>query len=647
MPTSKNKNKLTKKSNKNLILIIVVLAMLISWSFSYFYVKNTSENSTEVKNINTSFNLKWDIKVIEKWVRTGFWDFSLLGWKMMVFENWLKQKLSFWELVWKSEFNNEKLDFEMKNLDIISDNQKVFISLDKWVEKLSEILAYTKYSWLTEELNKNLGKWNYIMIDNSKAILKVLWELSKNKLIKELVIWVSTSNPSQYYLEHWVNEKLDEFLSNDKILDYLFLEWEKNESTDKVRLSLNTTICNDFWPVIVNLWNNLQWSIPLNMDEVSSDDIIKECTTWIKDINNIMWFLVQIYKEWDIDNWNFAFSITAWNILDIKLNYLNHIIDNWYLSLEAPDKSLSLNIKSDKKEGNASNLKIDYKNSWFKVVWEIVNWKWNIHFLGKEEWVYELLWDINISAYFISDYDITWKLKVGEWVESSFEAKWDFVEWWNINYLINEYWRFYKLNLDYSVVNKSYNIEYNDDSIAFISSYKDEVLSVQWHEKDSNWNKKWELDITIDNWKIKWFIKDDQNIDMVIIWDFTSLKGISLVIDEKIEDFKVEFKSKLKSLSELEFSLQFSEQWKELSKSILTIKVSKEDWFNVVHFNIDISWSDDFSVDANLKIEAKHWWVEYKVPENYKEININVSELLILPNTINSEELYADKKLII
>ena len=246
--------------------------------------------------------MKWDFSTTSKWKIDGSWSIEIQDGEIYSWENWLKQKLSIWSLSTNINIEGDEKKLEVKNMDIISNNEKVYLFIEKWFEKLSEL--WIKSPIITI-IKNNIEENKYVLINNSKPIFEVLWNLWENELINQLVLWSVTLNPNEYYTNNWVYEKLRESLKNDEIINYMFTNWETNKTTWKIPLILNKNICNDYWPVILNLWKQLKKSVPINIDNYSNDQIIEMCNTSIIEINKILPNLLKIYREWDIQNWNF------------------------------------------------------------------------------------------------------------------------------------------------------------------------------------------------------------------------------------------------------------------------------------------------------------------------------------------------------
>lgn len=669
---------------KKVVIWFLILSISLSW-FAYYSSKISSRLKANIlgvdsvngsPDLNYSFNLEWNFNAKKDWKIVESGNLKLENWQLYSSENWLKQRIS----IWKTEFS---ATWEYKNsailneLDIISDNSKLYFNVWEWKDRI--ISFYEKFIWkneLTSSIKNTLDEKKYVMFDNSKPILRILWDLSKNELIKNLAVSISTSNPEEYLKKLWSDKELKTFLSSDKAIDLIFKEWKISQNGNKINLLLNEKNCKTFIPLLENItkeiWSNIS---PLDWNS------LKDCEDSINEANKMLPMITQIYKEWDLKSWNFKFVMVQGNLFELNIDYKNHIIEKWSFESSYEDK-FSISVNWDKDKIISSLLKLNIDEDWVKVIWEIKDWEWKIDINWDLEWV-KINWFVKFSKYLPSEIDISGNWKVWYKMDLNFSIKWNYESWkmrysfinprkstekfiWNL-----EYWK-WTLNIDFInkddyAENLEWKFNYKDWKFSWIMNdieNKDNKVSINWYINSiEDFNIVFESKQTMSQnretlvksnlsyiwWKVKWdFIVDDKmsnwmhdiEIDIQLNGYLNSITDFDLKMDIKDKRWVESIILKWKELSKDEVDYYFSipkEIWNsnynEMINFNLNIKSSQKNWFEVK----DLVWrlevqSEKISADFNLKYSYKNGWVEYKIPTNFKEIDIKLTEMMTLPN---------------
>jgi len=649
-----------KRKNYKKYIIIIILLFVTLWS-GYAYLQTVwkiSLNSAmekiwwkdsiwlnENKIVNYLFGIDWNFEY--KNVNWNSWSgvINIVDGKIYSANKWLNQKISVWELNSNTYLNNENQNISIKNLDIVSDNEKVYFFMEKWYDQLISLFWDLSSTWTITDIKNSFDWKKSIMIDNSKQLLSVFWELWNNELIKNLIKWSVTSNSDAYYKEKWVYEMLNKYLMSDKFIDYLFIEWIKDENTLKTSLSLNKNVCTDYAPVVLRVLSNLKEQIPYNLTNLTEIQTIEECNKQITKINQLLPIFLQIYKQWNKENEDYKLVIASWNILDIQIDYKNNIIEKWSLLWKTPDESSYLKITWISSKILSSNIKFNYEQELIKVTWDIIDWSWSILIKWKNDKINNINWNINFENYKLSKYDIDMSMKVSKNDIMMLVAKWT-LESWNINIFSNTVWNFQKLSMVYDFLWKTYNLKYiewyNEDyqndwvldftwdnfdikwiNMMINSSYENKKFVLDWYQLDYDWSKKDEINIIYDNWKITWIAKDKNNFDLIISWDYINSKDFRLEIYDNLSKYNLNLSTKISWISTIEYILLAKQEEKEILNAVLKIVKSEESWYEVYVGSIDIL-IDDFYQD-----QIKNTWD-----------SIRISDLMVLRSWI--EQYYQD-----
>ena len=624
------------------VLISTVSASFL-WGYLYVYedinVINyiSWKDSKKTDELNYEFNISWKFQEKNNWEIISSWSLELNNWEIVTKNKWLKQRIK----IWKLKVSNTKENIEIKNLDMISDNEKVYYFLEQWFDKIIEQLPETN---TTKQAKEAFNANQYVMIDNSKPLIRVLGDLAKNDLIKKLAISLSTSNPSEYNKQNWVDKELKDFLTSDKLLDYIFLDWEYDSFSKKTPLTINPKICNDYAPVIENIIKEVQENNDLWLGMIW--DLWKDCSTSISKINIILPMLMKAYKSWDIKNWNFTLSISQWNIADINVVYKNHKINTWYTYLNNPDNSISLKINWDKDKIISSIFKVDYsidnkyENS--RIKWVITNWTWKITLNSNSMWLITN-WNILFKDYKLENYNINsnwWN----DFYKIKFTANWN-LEAWNINWSVTE-WdeETWKIKLNYT--KDTFLLDWFNDEAIFKVNYKKDNLDLYLMTKHPyTWKKDLETAFNYKDWIIDWYLKEKHS-DINIKWNIYNIHDYNIEIKENNSNSKLSLKWEKTSLKSAKHNFIYNENWEDIFSGRLNLKATKIKWFNTIKWSLNlnnIKKNEELIID--LGFDYKKWWAKYNLPENFKEIDISIFEVSPVPNYYELNKI--NKKLLL
>jgi len=627
------------KFDKKLKLILIIL-LLVSfvWVSSYFIfnwnltkIINFLPELSELKKSN-AINYTFDTKIDFK--NNDFtWAIEFKNWQIITQDSWLKQRLSIEEIKVKSPLVSATNS--LKNFDLITDkfNTYFFASDSNFV--LGTNTTGSFYSSIDNKYSSILKTWKYIKIDNSKPIINALWEkLSKDELFKDLIIWLSTSNPIAYYKESKTYEDLINYLKTDKILDVFLKNNIYDEKSKKTSLLINENLCQ-LSPFI----NNISKEFMPSFISIEEDN----CKKIIWDINTKIW-LLNFYKEWDLKAGNFKLILQQWVQLNIKIEYKDHKLDNWNIYLADPSaKELVIDISWDIKWIKKSLIKVDYSlEKTISIKWEIKDWNGDIILKSLDEKV-KLDAKIKLSKYNLDNYDIVLSAL---WSTRKLDvfAKWN-LETWKIDITYNEDIKS-KDNINFKLDYKKW--EYDLIFNSYANSYKSKLskdyfnfyVVLDWYYNASfEYNKSkiiWSIFINNNTWTKT----NSSNLTKILdltwnyknIWEFDLLFNITWLHSIETPLDKITIKAN-KTWDRYNYNLNWSLKDKELLKLSTYIENIK-DKFNM---NISLLASLGEKIDFVLNIEHKYdkWKAVYKLPEKFQEIEISIKDIIIFPNIEN------------
>lgn len=639
------------------IIIVVLLSVIFGW-YAYYVGKNvTGDNATiiekiesgikktvgvENNDINYSFYVKWNVEVIDNWDTTESGNFDIKEWKILSTHNGLQQRLQLWSV----DVNiNEEKKYSIKNLDIISKNERIYFFLEEWMnyysELINEIQLPSQAYWNIEPI---INSGSYVMIDNAKPLLKVFGKLTENDLMREFLIGLTTSNPQAYYASNGTDKKLSEYLSSDEMLNYIFTEWETNTVTGKTPLSINSGICKDYAPVVLAFMNDFYSSAGIDMGAMSAEEMVPVCEQQIVAVNTYLPMMLQISKEGDIVNWNYSFVMAQWNMLNVKVKYTNHLLDNWYTSIQDPMQQFSWTINGDKEWIISSVVKVAIDTPQWSLSGSIIDGTWKIIIEGEQENAYKVSGIIEFKDYIISNYDIIWYMDQF-WTTVDLSAKWN-IKAGNIKFIAKQ-WEEEILIFILKYTWLEHNLEYFVDNLSVTSVLKENKYDFVYKE-DINSGRKEEILFTYDSWKITWSIKDNYT-DTSLKWEVNSYNNFDIyIIENKNNGEDIHFTGSGNIETKLQYVFEVIQGDEKEVEIISTINKENKNWMTL--YNVWIEWGKlnqdwiEEGVKVDFTIGYKEWGAEYMIPESIQELDISVMEMMTLPNISSLKSMEMNKQ---
>lgn len=557
-------------------------------------------------DINYNYDIKWNYKLEKDWVTKEVWNLDISNLEIISLDEWLKQRINLWNL--KLDYKNledrsKNISIEDWKVDIIWNDEKTFIYLSWWIIDILQDILFID----TEEITKINESWTYAMIDNSKALKEMFWD-SWNDIINSLIIAFWTNNPIAYLEKDWTYDKIISLLKSDDLVNMIFEEWETE--SDKINLNIKKEICN-YINTKIYTYPEFKKTESMNLQESSKEN----CYASIEELNNKIYTFWEIYKSWDIENWDFNLYASLWKYINIDLKYEKHNIKEW--SIKSEDKDYKLEMSWDSENITSSNFKIDKDISWIKISWEIIKWNWELKINWKYNWELNINWTIKVSSYKIDDFNI--KASIDSWIYLiQLEAIWN-QEKWNIQLIIDpKNWDFQNYWWTQSYYFEYNNWEYKLDII-------NDLVTISWYYKKDKSHLKvilklwffWEQDEAVFNiynnkWKIYWDISEGKKWDKYkISWTY-----------ENTNNFDIKL---------------INEESKEESFIIKGIKENNKTTYNY-------SYSKDWvKITSDIEIEKYVWSWKHLSPWNYEEIWTMMPWSIMIPNLKEFEKYNLDE----
>ncbi len=607
------------KNNNNLVKIIVwvvVFALLGFWVFAFLAKDSNSPISSLVNKVtdtlstkkawdfNYDFKFNWKLEVFDEDGKV-MWSggLSLWEWKIYSSSNALKQRLTLKDL---EVMESGREVFKLDSIDMVSDYFKNYFNFESAQKKaLLKKLENLNYPLAREVASSLSNSWTYVMVDNEKAVLKTIWDLSKNEVIKNLFLASGLSNPTAYLEETWTLEKLEKELKTDKILDYLFKNnWEavKENWKTKQALILNDKVCVDYLPFVNNLFSQIS-KVSWDANPLWRWLKLEDCKQSLTDANSVLQFAMKIYKIWDLEKWNYDFVVSMWDVYESKITYESHNLKTWSIKSESPNKKdFSLNISWDASSVKNSLLKIDMENKflWIYVKWEIKNGVWDIKIdsKDKENWAFG---NIKVKDYYFENIDLKSLVNSKE----MFSLKW-------------------------KILKKEVNLKFNSDFREKINAelvYKDNYLkfSLDSQELKANFvcdNGKidWNADFWLEKLVLKWDYKNSKDFSFKLT-DWDNPEKNYAIFEAKKESKTIKYVARLVSDSVIEFSFDAN------------LSEGKKEDYKTINFDWEFVSQDkrNGKVKFSLELLYKKSSSKFETPSNFKEVEISYFEMTTLP----------------
>ena len=349
---------------------------------------------------------------------------------------------------------------------------------------------------------------------------------------------------------------------------------------------------------------------------MKEENLIDQCNSIIVQANQMLPAFIQMYKEGDVQGWNFKLAIVSWNIFDMSIGYKNHVIDNWYIVWKDPKNIVDFNMNWDASGVLLSTIKVDYSEGENTMTWQIVNWEWDIDVLLKGKLGY-LKWKISFKEYIFYSYDI--KAEIDENNSWELTASWT-LQSWKINWFVKDsYWQeIVKLDFNYDVI--YHNLDFLSEDLMLKSNYKDKNYDFKYRGIKRSWEEGEWIELSYKDGDISWGIFDWRGGVDTIKWKYNNLKDFNINIES--EDSKLVFKTEVISLSELNYIMMYKHKEETLIDSRVNIKEDDKGWYIV-----DINWY----IKDNI-----FWWYDNVSARNSKRI-LDLSLL-----STSAEQYYMD-----
>jgi hypothetical protein len=334
----------------------------IKYGFANLKKSATAMTGTEKKDdINFLFGLTADITVKKDGKTTDRTDIKIENGGILSRSDGLQQRIKLGKIELTSSGKTSE-NFSLKDLDVVSDNEKVYSFVGEGMDKLlsgsGTVSAVSKIGGKGAFISQLKGIYSqkkYAMFDNSKPMLRVLGDYANDELIRKIAVSLATSNPQAYFQKVGGNEDLKKFFLSDKAIGFVFQDGSQNSDGTKTNLTLNAQACKNLAPLMANLAKEVG---EMQKDD-SVDEFVQECEKSIGELQPFLSIATQIYKEGDVKAGNYKFVIAQGNIFELTISYKNHAVEKW--SVNGNDPKGQFTLKGNGDIGTISNslLKIN------------------------------------------------------------------------------------------------------------------------------------------------------------------------------------------------------------------------------------------------------------------------------------------------
>jgi len=577
----------------------------------YTWISSSTESiSWENKTINYWFDITSNIEIQQE--NTIIFDGKLDIKNAEIYANgsWLEQKISADWIELNINKDSDKIHYKITDLDIISQDENIYLYSQQNLEKIFTDLTQWKYPKYSEILKKIFSinkKRKFAHIDNSQAIKNNLSNLDENHWINKILTSLVTSNPKKYFEKNKLINILKQNIYNDKWIEYFFIENTKISDEKKKFFIINKEICTQISPFL----EKINFS---GIGEIQKKwNSYNQCVTNIQEINPFIALATQIYKFWDIENWNYDFVISQWNQLDIKFTYTNHILQDWNIFIQNPEKTIKISLLWDKFWIKESQILIDYIHEKTIIRWDIINGTGDIS-VKIDNKHQQISGDIIFQNYLLIDMALKWKWTSEKW-EMMFSTSWDY-KVWKIDYrVIKEKETIQAFNLNYA--DQTYKIDYISPTrnFNFLSDFDTFILGLA--EKNEDKTIKKEIKYVYDQWHITWHYRTS-DLEWNLEWEILSENNFQLKIEINKQDEIL--KLLLESQEKSNFQVKYTAKWTLQDEVLFELNADKITQENI----IKIKFSSEF-----IKNEIKN---NYRLPEKIEQIDINLDQIIVLPN---------------
>ncbi len=596
----------------------ILSAVVLVWFGGYsYFVGNKINPETSffdtmqlwMQNLDTSFETKKAAFDIQGTLEINRSDALIFSWSMDVKNiNILSQNQALQQRISADEISIETNNSQQNIvwLDIISQNTKNYF----YAKKLENIISQP-----FEKYKNILDSWKYIFVDNSKTIENTFENFDKNNIFIQMLIAWSTANPEKYMEINKFKSLFLQQLYRDDWIEYLF---QKSENSQENLYKISQNICNDIEKISQNISEN-NFSVTKN-----------QCENTINQLNFIVSSGLNISKKWDIAAGNYTFEISGDDILKIQAEYKKNILQDWSINYSQND--ILVDIQGNKNKIISSNIDINIQKSPDDfITGNIVNGSGKItiktnnniskiqgEIIFENYTLFQYVFD-GIKKSSRSEFVFSWK-----WNDHSgelfFEEKTAEKSLWEISLKYN------RLNHNFSLSSENINIS---------SVLKNRDFAVSFEEKNVSGEITSQAKIVHNNQVISGFIKHN-NIDVTMEWTIQPWR---------IEILKIQWDV---AWNDILYILETQDFSKDSAKIAAWATINDERFFDfileknttkntkniknsVITSQLDAPFLE-LQADLTVNISQKKPNILFEIPNNYEEIDWNISEMFVLPN---------------
>ncbi len=561
-------------------------------------------------------------------------------------------------------------NFSLKNVDIVTDNEKVYSYIGAGSEKLlagsgsENFGALQGKRELAAKLAEIYGWHRYAMFDNSKPTLKALWDFSKIDLFKKMALAFATSNPQAYFEKAGGVADLKKFLASDRAINFIFKNGTSSQDGSKTNLVLNEQSCQEIAPLIANLEKEFGWA------GIKSEDpagLAKECEASLKQLQPMLSIATQIYKEWDISGGNYKFTVAQGNVLSATVTYKAHVMEKWSLEIEDPNGQLTVKWNGDAGTIASSLIKLNYVLPNGKIIGEITNGSGKIEIdmetpktaadtsldessaivntgetntLGTQDSTvpeqFKVHGSLEIQDYKISNFDIA-----GSEQLNPLSPVFDFSAKGNgqsgkVSLRSNsDRGEAQKLDFDYDVPAVSFHLNIDSKMLVLKSAYEKSVFRLDFTQTNPDGTKNTTGDLSYDSGKVQWNLIQEGLIEVHLNGQITTSDTFNFHLDSMfmMQKIQANLVGKTVSPAEKQFSFECTAGDKKIADALLKVTSSQENGFKVAQSKGTVSVPDQKTeVEFNSDFRSKEGWITYEIPKNFQETDIKLADMTMVPN---------------
>ncbi len=500
---------------RNIIIGIAVFFLITLGVYSYYFVQDedifiakdqekTAETKDQAKEQEETTESKEQVEKQEENFDENDWEWLVLDSKMTLSSqtddfvtsididnfsllsqnNWLNQRINVDNMYTEYDLGSENEELELSNLDVIADEEIVYIKLS-WNDNLEN---YLEEIWENFWINV-ITNWEYIKIDNSQQMMELLWEFAQLELAEKIIKGLSTSNYDAYFQKYWVYQDLRDKIFVEWFYKYLFEEVEDQWNRTYLRLKEeNCEIAANVYEIAAEADARL-WMIPFDeemcnesLSEINSDFIENQLyVTQDDDIETITY-------EWVF---NFSMSYSQGDLISYELT------TPVWLNSEYSENVLTVTFNSPffmKQEWHDVNFfaELEKENDWIF---------WNIEALYEYENFGRGVFEAEIEDNEIVKYETAWNFEEwsevllwsGEWNNNQGDLTFSFEE---------DSEEVVKYNYEYEDKIRNILIKIEENEFDSTFEIKDNEVQLDWRIESENVNGVLDMNILYEEFSV-------------------------------------------------------------------------------------------------------------------------------------------------